>query len=351
MDFAAKELLKAVAAGKPVPLGEFFAVSNRLFDRPIFCGIYYIHCTVSGCVYVGSSIDILRRWRVHCRALQRGKHHSEIFQRSFDKYLIGAFTLQFVEAVAAKCFQIEETRHIQEHAGKLLNVNLIAECPMGGRRHSDATRAKMSNSRKGKKFSDEWRRNMSAALKGRPHKRGWTHGEATRAKISDAHKGNTYMLGKKHTPEAKQRISAALRIADHSKKKRGAEHPGARAVVIDNVQYDTVRAAASALGVFARTVTKRITAGMGRYADDPDGRQTKVWGLEDKRGSNHKNARAVLVDGLRFDCCKDAAAHFGIHPSSFVEWIRKGRARYEDGLPPMRIGPRSKAGADSHPTL
>mgnify|MGYP000355475291 CR=1 FL=1 len=50
------------------------------------CGIYLIRNRISEKFYVGSSIDIDRRWTRHIDDLNKNKHHSVKLQNSWNKY-------------------------------------------------------------------------------------------------------------------------------------------------------------------------------------------------------------------------------------------------------------------------
>jgi hypothetical protein len=83
---------------------------------------------------------------------------------------------------------------------------------------SKETRQKMSNSRKGKKFTLEHRANLSAVRKGKP---GLARSEKTRQKMSEAHKGkhtgsSNNFYGKTHSDETKQKISESSKKRTHS---------------------------------------------------------------------------------------------------------------------------------------
>jgi len=73
-------------------------------------------------------------------------------------------------------------------------------------RHSEETRAKISEALKGKKHSEETRAKMSAANKGKKLS------EETKRKISEAREG------KKHSEESKRKISAAQKNMSEEKK-------------------------------------------------------------------------------------------------------------------------------------
>jgi len=80
------------------------------------------------------------------------------------------------------------------------------------------TRQKMSESRKGKKFTLEHRANLSAVRKGKP---GLARSEETRQKMSKAHNGkhigsSNNFYGKTHSDETKQKISESSKKRTHS---------------------------------------------------------------------------------------------------------------------------------------
>lgn len=86
-----------------------------------------------------------------------------------------------------------------------------------GKRMSDVAIRKMSESlkgratwMKGKHHTEETRRKMSESHKGKPNNfAGKHHSEETRRKISASNMGNTKHLGKPHSEESKRRMSEA----------------------------------------------------------------------------------------------------------------------------------------------
>lgn len=60
-------------------------------------GIYIISCTQENYVYIGSSIDIKRRWMEHKRDLNKGVHHCSALQLAWDAYGDESFTFDVLE--------------------------------------------------------------------------------------------------------------------------------------------------------------------------------------------------------------------------------------------------------------
>ncbi len=102
-----------------------------------------------------------------------------------------------------------------------------------GHNHTEETKKKMSKVRMGIKFSDEIKRNMSKAMKGKKHPNmlGHHHSEETKKKISKASKGNKYFLGKTHTEETKRKMrkshfNKGKPLSNEHKRKLSESHRG-----------------------------------------------------------------------------------------------------------------------------
>lgn len=147
-------------------------------------GIYAIE-SPSGKRYIGSAVNLRRRWNGHRTTLMRGIHHNPGLQAACDKY--GLDSLRFMPLViVAKEHLIEtEQRFLDAYAGQLYNVCPFAESRLGrgqapearekirafqkGRAKSEATRLRMSIAQSGHAVSAEARAKVSAALRVRPH--------------------------------------------------------------------------------------------------------------------------------------------------------------------------------------
>lgn len=94
--------------------------------------IYWIVNRDNGRAYIGSTIDLKGRWKVHRRSLRMGKHHSHKFQRDYDG---GAqFDWIVVEDLGPdtdrECLLIVEQMYLDHHL-PFYNVNPDAFCCMG----------------------------------------------------------------------------------------------------------------------------------------------------------------------------------------------------------------------------
>lgn len=187
-------------------------------------GIYLITNIENNKVYIGSALDLKKRWMLHCSALRRGVHHNSHLQFAWNKYGEDAFefgVLEYLDNLEELHLAEQFWMDIYREEGKeLYNYGLAARSPMLGRSRSEETRRKISEAHKGKTLSEEHRRKISKIHKGKTlskeHRRkmseahkGRVFSEETRRKLSAAAMGNKKTLGRKHTDEAKRKIAKA----------------------------------------------------------------------------------------------------------------------------------------------
>lgn len=233
--------------------------------------IYKITNTVNGKAYIGQTIHNAEKRRI--------RHHlngygNELVKNAVEKYGKDAFTheilhdsiipeflddLEIEEIAKHNCVRpngynlttggsggtpSEETRqrHLeairhpevrQRHLEAMRHPEVrqkLSEASTG-KRHTDETRRKMSESRKGaqnpmygKPRSDDTKRKISEAKKGK------TLTSEHRRKLSEARKGEKHpMYGKKHSEEAKRKMSEAHKRLEvrqkHSEAMKGENNP------------------------------------------------------------------------------------------------------------------------------
>jgi group I intron endonuclease len=204
-------------------------------------GIYQIQSKVNPAKkYIGSAVNIQKRWCYHREDLRKNKHNNGRLQNHYNKY--GKDDLQYSillccekkELLDNEQFFIDSYNpffNILKKAGSMigykftpaqierLRVSHLGNTSSLGTKRSDESKRKMSEMRKGKKFSP--------------------HSEATKEKMRKNHKG---MSGRKFTEEHKIKLSVARKGRKHSKEsiermcKVQSEyykiHPGTRKGVI-----------------------------------------------------------------------------------------------------------------------
>ena len=179
-------------------------------------GVYQIRNTINDKIYIGSSINIEKRWVRHKRDLVKGNHRNRHLQRAWNKY--GEENFEF--SILEECEPIKEIllEKEQYYLNKLrpqYNILPIAGSPLGVVRseemrlkmsivasnRSDETKERISNALMGHIVSAETREKMSKALKGK--NLGHHHSAEAREKISKAH------MGKAMSIETREKMSKA----------------------------------------------------------------------------------------------------------------------------------------------
>jgi group I intron endonuclease len=147
-------------------------------------GIYRIQNKINGKFYIGSSVNI--RWRVHKHLshLRRGLHNNTYLQSAFTKHGEQAFTVEMVAQCEPADLLATEQRYLDALAPQY-NICQFAANTLGYR-HTAQSKAK-----------------MSVANKGNQHGLGSKHSDATKARLSE-------MASKRRaTAETKAKISRA----------------------------------------------------------------------------------------------------------------------------------------------
>lgn len=104
-------------------------ISNDITNR-LAGVIYKIINKIDGKYYVGSSIEIKRRWRNHRNCLRSNKHHNNYLQNAWNKYGPETFDFVIVEAdITEKDLLLTEQKYLdvaKEEKDKCYNMSFIA---------------------------------------------------------------------------------------------------------------------------------------------------------------------------------------------------------------------------------
>jgi group I intron endonuclease len=189
---------------------------------PNASGIYAVVNMNDGKQYVGSAVNIRRRWRKHGRHLERGVHHNEHLQRAWNRDGGGAFQWSVLELVPDRSLLVEREQayldrnrhgynlcdragHCPDSTGIKRSPETRAKLAAIARAASPETRARIGAASRGRTCKPETRAKMRAQMVGRIFTPEW------RAKISLGRRGKPSRNGQKNTPEHNARIAAALR--------------------------------------------------------------------------------------------------------------------------------------------
>lgn len=173
-------------------------------------GVYSITHKDSGKRYIGSaSLSVRIRWNDHLRTLRNGTHCNRHLQSAFNK--------------DGDCYNIVieagKTWLGGTHGPEARRKLALAQT---GRRHTEATKAKMRAAKLGRKLSPEQKAKLIEALKRR---------NVTAISLL---KRSIAMTGQKRTPEQRARVKAGLAaMPDEAKDSRSVKQRAARLAYIE----------------------------------------------------------------------------------------------------------------------
>jgi len=216
-------------------------------------GIYSIKNNISNKIYIGSAINLERRFGEHLRMLHRNDHDNTYLQAAWNKYGEKNFEFKIECLYEKKELILQEQRFIDAYKEQIGWRNMYNLSPVAGSQlgmiHTQESLDKMSKQQSGKnngfygkKHSEETIQKLKKVLVGRPAwnkgkewsddikqkisttKKGTVMSEETKTKISEALKGRVFtetqkkslansrrFTGKHHTEEAKEKIRVSMK--------------------------------------------------------------------------------------------------------------------------------------------
>lgn len=153
-------------------------------------GIYKIANIFNGECYIGSAVDIDKRWRRHKNDLQKNKHHSILLQRAWNKYGEELFEFEILENCAPSML-ISREQYLFDTLKPKYNISRIAGSNYGCKwTLSEESKRRISESLIGRKLSIEHKRNLSLSHLGKATwMKGKRHSEESKMKNRLAHTG------------------------------------------------------------------------------------------------------------------------------------------------------------------
>ena len=176
-------------------------------------GIYIIKNLINNKIYIGSAVNIKKRFCEHIWALNKDSHCNIYLQRSWNKYgeenfifkkylICSKAKLIFNEQLVIDAFTVrygwENIYNISPTAGSSL-----------GRKHSEETKKKIGEKSKGrwtgKKHTEETKKKIKYGNIGK--NKGKKHSKEAKIKMSKSRKG------KKFSSEHKKRLSESIKLS------------------------------------------------------------------------------------------------------------------------------------------
>ena len=182
-------------------------------------GIYEIKNILNNKRYIGSAVNLTSRFYMHKYDLKKGKHKNRHLQNAWDKYGADNFKFSPILYCDKENLLFYEQRAIDVY--KATEDGVYNICPIAGNslgvKRSEETRKKISIANKGYRHTKEAKEKISIAGKGNNNNKGKKFSEEWKGNISKGLKAHysegfhSAMLGKHHTEEAKQKVSDKLK--------------------------------------------------------------------------------------------------------------------------------------------
>ncbi len=173
------------------------------------CGIYAIRNKINGRIYIGSSVNIERRWAVHRHDLFASKHHSGILQRSWNKHGTDAFIFE-VLVVLPRSSLLEFEQAFIDRLKPSMNISPTVNSSLGIKRSAE-TKMKLSLAKRGTQPPQLVKYSQQCVGKSAPH-------------VSESNRRRKGTKTGPHSPERRANISAANK-GKPNLKNRGIKKP------------------------------------------------------------------------------------------------------------------------------
>lgn len=178
--------------------------------RERISGVYQIRNTRDGKVYIGSSVDISKRWKEHLK----GDKGNPQLQKAFHELGVESFEFSILELCIKGELARSEQKWLDAYPPKMKFNACSFAYSVPGHECSEETRAKISATSMGNKWnvgkhhSAETKAKISMSSLGKPKR---TLTPEHKAKIAASLVGNQRAKGFVHTVETREKCSASGR--------------------------------------------------------------------------------------------------------------------------------------------
>ncbi len=130
-------------------------------------GIYRILNKINGNCYIGSSLNVEKRYKHHLSTLRHNSSRCSILQKAFNKYGEDNFEFQVILCCKPEYRLYYEQQLIRELNSQYNVFTNVSDSPLRQFTFTEQSKLKMSIAHKGKKLSEQHKHNISLANKGR----------------------------------------------------------------------------------------------------------------------------------------------------------------------------------------
>jgi group I intron endonuclease len=297
-------------------------------------GIYRIINKKNGKCYYGSSKNIEKRWKRHKTGLKHKNHHNLKLQRAWDKYGEDSFDFEVVEECELNNLLACEQKYLDLLPEYNVGIKSSGGDNLTNNPNRDEIINKMTSSirdKYSKLTREEVMKIHSKPMESNPNWKGGVtynyckcgkrivYKAKSCIKCLNREGENNPFYGKHHTEENKAYLSKI-------NKERPVNEKCQRIVIIDDVEYSSLKEASEKTGINWGTIRFRALSKNKRFENYKFKDTEKITYTDEEQKlvfANKKigkpvfsNNKPIIIDGVEYRTLGDASKSLGIHKST-----------------------------------